>query len=247
MRVIGGPGRLQSLVLTLAAAARRCAAVVVLAALAGCGASGTADRPKADRIVSRVITADLWSGTTAAHSGSVVAGDLPRVDLQTAGGLSIQGPVEVDGPPGSGRVRAYMRTTSASDKQRLQLIAVTQGGAGLGRVRDMATGLPDRHFAGDVVFPLGLWKQGEIRQFEATEFTVAGPARRLVTLEIMDLDFVYEGTAHSLAYRLTIRDAANRVIDCETSVYSPGAGLVRFDASSGWSVSSVCTACPCPE
>jgi len=55
MRVIGGPGRLRSHVLTLAAAARRCAAVVVLAALAGCGASGTADRPKAGQIVSRVI------------------------------------------------------------------------------------------------------------------------------------------------------------------------------------------------
>jgi len=118
----------------------------------------------------------------------VVVGDLPQDALQTSVGLSNPGPLEVDGHAGSGRDRAYARTTSASDEQRQQLIAITQGGAGLGRVRDMATGLPDRHFAGDVVFPLGLWKQGEIRQFEATEFTVAGPARRLVTLEIMDLD-----------------------------------------------------------
>jgi len=51
--------------------------------------------------------------------------------------------------------------------------------------------------------------------------------------------------AHSLSYRLTIRDEAGRVLDCEVSVYSPGRGLVAFEASSYWRASNGCTTCPC--
>lgn len=54
------------------------------------------------------------------------------------------------------------------------------------------------------------------------------------------------GAAHSLAYQLTIRDAANRVIACETSVYSPGAGRVRHETNGTWQMPPQCGACPCP-
>ena len=99
---------------------------------------------------------------------------------------------------------------------------------------------------GDVVFPLGVWAEGEVRQFEATEFTLFGPARRLITLEILDLDHVYEGVAHSLSYRLTIRDEPGRVLNCEISVYSPGRGLVAFEASNYWQGASDGDACSFP-
>jgi hypothetical protein len=228
------------------AAARRCAALLLLAVLAGCG--GGAEREAAERpgkILVRVITPDLWAG--AAQPGGLQPGVLPAIEVKSSGGPSIQGPIEVEDTAGGGRVWAYLRTTEGAGGQRLQLLTLTQGGAGLGRIRDVTTGLPERRFAGDVVFPLGPWRQGEIRQFEATEFTLAGPALRRLTLEILDLDFVHRGVAHSLAYRLTTRDAAARVIGCETSVYSPGAGRVSFEASSGWSMSAGCSACPCPR
>ena len=240
-------GSLHCWAATAVETARRGAAVLALGFLAGCGGGETNERSKPGEIVSRMITPALWAGTTATHSGAVLAGELPAVDRTTTDGLRIQGPVEVESPTGAGKVRAYMRTTTAIGGQRLQHVTVTQQGSGLGRILDTTIGLPERRFAGDVVFPLGLWKQGEIREFEAVEFTLAGTAQRRVTLEILDLDFVYKGAAHSLAYRLTIHDAANRVIGCETSVYSPGAGLVRFEASSGWSTSAGCSSCPCPR
>ncbi|MFQ5565579.1 MAG: hypothetical protein ACE5EU_04375, partial [Paracoccaceae bacterium] len=125
-------------------------------------------------------------------------------------------------------------------------LTVTQGRAGLGRVLDQRPGLPEQRFTGDVVFPLGVWAEGEVREFEATEFTLFGPAQRLITLEILQLDHVHEEVAHSLSYRLSIRDAAGRVLECEVSVYSPGRGLVAFEASSYWRGSGGCAACPCP-
>jgi hypothetical protein len=237
---------LRSSAQALPAAARRFAAAILLAALAGCGGGAPAPRPQVDTIVSRVITLDLWTGGTQTGPGPAGSGALPAIDVETPSGASIQGPFKVEDPAGGARVMAYRRTSPSASGQRLQLLTVTAGGAGLGRILDRTPGLPERHFAGDVVFPLGPWKQGEIRQFEATEFTLAGPAQRRVTLEILDLDFVYKGATHSLAYRLTVRDAAARVIRCETSVYSPGAGLVRLETSSSWLTPPRCGACPCP-
>lgn len=228
------------------AAVRRGLAAVLLAALAGCGGAAPETGPRPGEIVSRVITPDLWAGRTRPRPAAAPSGALPVVDARKPGGPRIQGPVEVADPAGGGRVLAYRRIVPLSGGERLQLLTLTQGGAGLGRILEVTAGLPERRFAGDVVFPLGLWKQGEIRDFAATEITLAGPAQRRVTIEILDLDFVHGGAAHSLAYRLTVRDAAARVIGCETSVYSPGAGLVRHEASSGWSMSSGCSACPCP-
>jgi hypothetical protein len=139
-------------------------------------------------------------------------------------------------------IQAYERIAIHEGSRKRQLLTVTQQGAALGRVLDDRSGLPERRFASDVVFPLGIWRQGEAREFEAVEFTLLGPALRLITLDVQDIDHVHDGVAHSLRYRLTIRDEARRVLGCEVSVYSPGLGLAAFEASSYW---QGCANCPC--
>ncbi|MFQ5566697.1 MAG: hypothetical protein ACE5EU_10075 [Paracoccaceae bacterium] len=218
---------------------RPCALLLALA-LPSCG--GPPEAPEDATVVGRMVTPELWAGAATFGDGA-----FPAVDVQSGDGrVTIRGPIETRHPVDGSPVLVYERIALVAEGRRRQLLTVTQDRAGLGRVLDHRTGLPERRFTGDVVFPLGVWAQGEVREFEATEYTLFGPARRLVTLEILDIDHVYEGVAHSLSYRLSIRDEIGRVLDCEVSVYSPGRGLVAFEASSYWRTGGGCTVCPCP-
>lgn len=191
---------------------------------------------EAPQVTSRLITPALWAGADSPGPSG-----LPAIDA-AAGPVTIRGPVTIGHPVSGIPVQAYERTAVIEGGIKRQFLTVTQNGAGLGRVSDIRPGMPERRFTDDVVFPLGLWRQGETRTFEATEITLFGPALRLITLEILDLDLVHDGVPHSLSYRLAIRDEARRVLACERSVYSPGRGLVAFEASSLW---QGCTTCPC--
>ena len=209
-----------------------------------CAAPGERDAPapEAAAVAGRLVTPELWAGAGTAGEGA-----LPKVDVRSGDGrVTIRGPVETRHPVDGRPIRSYERIAVLAEGRKRQLLTVTQGRTGLGRVLDQRTGLPERRFTGDVIFPLGVWTQGEVRAFEATEFTLFGPAQRLITLEILDIDHVYEGVAHSFSYRLSICDEVGRVLDCEVSVYSPGRGLVAFEASSYWRGSGGCTTCPCP-
>lgn len=224
--------------------APRLGALLLVLAVASCGGPGERDAPvpEAAVVVGRLVTPELWAGAATAGDGG-----LPKVDVRSGDGrVTIRGPIEVRHPVEGRPIRSYERIALLAEGRKRQLLTITQDRAGLGRVLDQRPGLPERRFTGDVVFPLGVWAQGEVREFEATEFTLFGPAQRLITLEILQLDHVYEGVAHSLSYRLSIRDEAGRVLDCEVSVYSPGRGLVAFEASSYWRAGGGCTACPCP-
>ena len=206
---------------------RLCALFLALPLLS-CG--GPSDRvpevaSTGDGLVGRFVTSELWAGG---------AGTGPGVSPATGEHLTINGPIETRHPVDGRLIQAYERIVLLRGGRKRQLLTVTQNGAGLGRVLDDRTGQPERRFAGDVIFPLGVWQQGKIREFEATEFTLLGPALRLISLEILEIDHVYDGVANSLSYRLTIRDEARRVLDCEVSVYSPGQGLAAFEASSYW-------------
>jgi hypothetical protein len=198
--------------------------------------------PETASVVGRVLTPELWAGT--ATSGD---GPSPAVEVRSGDGqLTIRGLIEARHPVKGHLIKAYERVVHLEQGRKRQLLTVTQSSAGLGRILEQRSGLPDRRFTGDVVFPLGIWAQGEAREFEATEFTIFGPARRLITLEILDIDHVYEGVKNSLSYRLTIRDEAGRMLDCESSIYSPGRGLVDFESSNIWRSGTICDTCPCP-
>lgn len=196
---------------------RRLCSGMLCVMLAACGApdegSGQADP------VGRVITIDLWAGDRAAR-----------------------GPRRVQDPAGKeATVDAYERLTDGGTRQ--QLFAVTHDGQALGRILDRPAGQPERRFVGDVVFPLGLWRQGESRRFSATEITLFGPAERRITLEILDISATHRDIPGSLRYRVTVEDAAGRLLSCEHAVYSPGLGQVAYEARSRF---DGCEACPCP-
>ena len=216
--------------------ARRWAALLVLV-LAACGGDGPDTRQDSPR----VITLGLWAGLGA---GAAPAGALPVIEVVGRSGATLRGPLPTTDPVGGGTILAYERIAETKQGRRRQILHVTQDGAGLGRVLDAAEdgadAMPDRIFSGDVVFPLGRWNAGETRQFMAVEHTLFGPAQRYLHIEILELDFVHDGIDHSLAYRLTVRDEAERVLSCEYAVYSPGVGLAASKTGSQWSDGGSC-------
>ncbi len=189
----------------------RAGLIVVLALLAACGGGDDATNTEVE---GRVITLALWAGTADTLDGST----------------------NIAHPVTGARIDAYRIQTEG----REQLFAVTQDGATLGRLLDRQPGVPEQRFTGDAVFPLGLWRQGERRQFQAREVTLLGAAERRITLEILDLAFEYEDVPQSLRFRVIIRDAAGRPIACETAIYSPGRGLVNFQISTLWHGGAAC-------
>jgi len=140
--------------------------LLLVLALPSCGGPPA---PEAAVVVGRMVTPELWAGVATAGGGA-----LPKIDVRSGNGrVTIRGPVEAR-HPGDGRpIRSYEWIAVLGESRKRQLLTVTQGRTGLGRVLDQRPGLPERRFNGDVVFPLGVWAEGEVRQFEATEFTLS--------------------------------------------------------------------------
>jgi hypothetical protein len=90
---------------------------------------------------------------------------------------------------------------------------------GLGRVFDSR--YPDRGCRDEVKFPLGVWKQGEVREYRVPCASGARPLR--VTIE--EIDFVYDGVPHSLRFHWLLSAGRGRGTDMRY-VYSPLRGLV---------------------
>ncbi len=205
---------------------------LLLLALAACAPADPAG-PATPRPAARLITPALWAGAATATA------PLPALDL-AGPGRHIRGPLTLADPLTGEALTGYEERSGGGDR----IVALTHGGTALGRLVDHPAGLPEKRFHGDVIFPLGHWRDGEARDFEGAELTPLGPAPRHYHLQILAVDGRYRGRPGALDYRLTVRDAAGRVLVCEHSIYLPGEGRVFHTRRGLW---DGCTACPCPS
>jgi hypothetical protein len=218
--------------------------LVLLAFLpVACGVPDVAEPvgPGAASPASRVITIALWAGRDEVRTGVGLAA--PAVIRR--GPVTISGPLDLPDPVTGESLVAYERVAATPQGPRRQLFSETHDGAGLGRILDERTGHPVRQFSGDLIFPLGEWKKGERRSFTATEHTVLGPARRQITIAILEIDYSYRSVPHSMSYILTIGDAAGRMLSCERYVFSPGVGLAALETDGIGPDGNGCKDCPC--
>ena len=122
----------------------------------------------------------------------------------------------IKGPTTWNGIEVYERL----NRGKLQLFAIRDDRTGLGRVFDSR--YPDLGCQGEVKFPLGRWKQGEVREY----YLNCGRGRpRPLKVTIEDIDFVYDGVPHSLRFHWLLMEGRGRGTDMRY-VYSPLRGLV---------------------
>ena len=155
----------------------------------------------------RFIPVELWTG--APWDGKQEIRMAPAaLEFGQRGDKSVKGPTTWNG------LEVYERL----NRGKLQLFALRDDRTGLGRVFDSRYDT----CSGEVKFPLGLWKQGEVREY----YLNCGRGRpRPLKVTIEEIDFVHDGVPHSLRFHWLLMEGRGRGTDMRY-VYSPLRGLV---------------------
>ena len=165
----------------------------------------------------RFIPVELWTG--GEWDGTRVIRMAPA-DLTFGGKKHLSGPFAWT-PPGGETIQVYERTNAG----KRQLFALAPDGTGLGRVYDSRY---PRYCPGEVKFPLGYWKQGEVRDYTLTCAGRTGTRTLRVTIEA--IDFTYAGVPHSLRFHWLMDGGRGPGTDMRYT-YSPRLGLVRVEGN----------------
>lgn len=198
-------------------------ALVMLAALSvvaiGCGtwsalAQGSPWDEAFDQASgTRFIPIELWTGGAWDGNRDLVAAPA-LLAFGKRGEKSITGPIEWTRPGTGEKLLVYRRI----NRDKEQLFTITSRRDGLGRVYDSRY---DRNCIDEVKFPLGLWRRDEARHFTV----VCGGLARPLKVTIEEIDYVYQGVAHSLKFHWLVDDGKGKGTDMRY-IYSPGKGLV---------------------
>jgi hypothetical protein len=168
----------------------------------------------------RFIPVELWTG--AEWDGSHVI-RMSKADRSFGkrGDKNITGPFEWIRPTTGEKLLVYERI----NRDKRQLFTITNDNTGLGRVYDSRY---DRDCVNEVKFPLGYWKQDEMRVYQVKCRGLKKPRR--LKLAIRELDFVYKGVPHSLRFHWLIDEGLGKGTDM-IYTYSPGRGLVEIEGN----------------
>lgn len=160
----------------------------------------------------RFIPVELWTG--APWDGRQEIRMAPAaLEGGQRGDKSVKGPTTWNG------LEVYERL----NRGKLQLFALRDDQTGLGRVFDSRY----ETCSGEVKFPLGRWKQGEVREY----YLNCGRGRpRPLKVTIEEIDFVYDGVPHSLRFHWLLMEGRGRGTDMRY-VYSPLRGLVHVQGN----------------
>lgn len=169
----------------------------------------------------QLIVPGTWDGTRRI--------DLPIADGTDSEGTVWSGPQEWRNPYTGQTLTVYdRRRVTKREGSVEQKMAVRVDGSAVGRVYDSRFGglVCDQ----EAKFPVGVWKQNEVRTFDYVCLTARGgkvvERRRTARITIEELDYEYNGVPHSLrfAWRFSERDSGE-VLDHRTYIFSPGRGL----------------------
>jgi hypothetical protein len=169
----------------------------------------------------QLIVPGTWDGSRRIEMPIAEGGD--------SEGTVWTGPQDWRNPHTGHTLRVYdRRRVNAREGSVEQKMAVRLDGSAIGRAYDSRFGglFCDQ----EAKFPLGLWRQGEVRTFDYTCLSSRGAQtverRRTARITIEELDYVHDGVPHSLrfAWRFTDTDSGE-IIDHRAYILSPGRGL----------------------
>jgi hypothetical protein len=150
---------------------------------------------------------ELWTGVP--WDGTQEIRMAPAALEFGRGDKSIKGPTTWNG------IQVYERP----NRDKLQLFAIRDDRTGFGRVFRLALSAARLPRRGE--FPLGRWKQGEVREYQLD----CARGKRPLKVTIEEIDFVYDGVPHSLRFHWLFMEGRGRGTDMRY-VYSPLRGLV---------------------
>jgi hypothetical protein len=159
-----------------------------------------------------LFTGSEWDGTQAIRLAPA------KLEFGRRNEKSIVGPMDWLPPNAASPIQVYERI----NRDKRQLFAVREDQTGIGRVLDSRGAL----CLGESKFPLGFWKQGEVRDYQVYCRTDVRPLR--ITIE--QIDFTYDGVPHSLRFHWLLNQGRGRATDMRY-VYSPRKGLVHVEGN----------------
>ena len=171
---------------------------------------------KAEGPQTRFIPVELWTGAPWDGKEELRMGKADGIFGERSQ-KRITGPIPWTRPGASAPMLVYER----NNRGKKQLFALSSRGDGLGRVYDSRY---PRDCVDEVKFPLGLWKQGETREFRIP--CDGGRSIRHIVLRIEKIDFVHAGKPHSLQYHWIV-DGGKGADSNMRYIYSPGQGMVH--------------------
>ena len=168
------------------------------------------DRSSGRRFIPvELFTGTEWDGTQAIRLVPA------KLEFGKRGEKSLAGPMDWTPPNASTPIQVYERI----NRDKRQLFALRDDQTGLGRVLDSRYG--NSVCLGESKFPLGFWKQGEVRDYQVYCRNDVRPLR--ITIE--QIDFTHDGVPHSLRFHWLLNQGRGRATDMRY-VYSPLKGLV---------------------
>jgi hypothetical protein len=175
-------------------------------------------------IPTQLYVPSLWSGEQSI--------ELPRAGGTDSENTKWSGPEEWEDPYTKVKKVVYdRRRYSSREGEVVQKMAIRADKIAIGRAFDSRFG---GHSCDDEPkFPLGLWKQGEVRKFDyECRFNRSGTVTTTtftVTITIDEIDFEYDGTPHSLRFTWHLYSKTrDKVLDHKTYTFSPGKGMVSY-------------------
>jgi hypothetical protein len=169
----------------------------------------------------RFIPVELWTGAPWDGTHAIAMRPASLV-FGSRNEKSIAGPIDRLPPGAASPIKVYERL----NRGKRQLFALREDGTGLGRVLDSR--FPRYDCVGEVKFPLGYWKQGEVREYRVA--CRAGREPRPLKVTIEEIDFVHAGTPHSLRFHWLYMEGRGRATDMRYT-YSPLKGLVHVEGN----------------
>ncbi len=166
----------------------------------------------------RFIPVELWTGGEWDGSRELRL-TLANLYFGRRGEKRITGPVAWTRPGTGETIQVYER----NNRGKKQLFALSSRGDGLGRVYDSRYG---RDCVDEVKFPLGTWREREVRVFDVA--CNDGKLRRRIEVTIEKLEFEHDGIPHSLQFHWVVDGGKARGTNMHY-IYSPGKGLVTLD------------------
>jgi hypothetical protein len=176
----------------------------------------------------RYIPVELWSGAEWDGKREL---KMPKVDAnyRHRESYQIKGPTEWKHPVTGQTYLVYERLNPGrrAGDAKWQLFAINQEQNGLGRVYDSRPDLGTRTFSGGLKFPLGLWREGETRNFAYKRYENARQSDRAESITIKQINFAFQNMPHCLEFYWaeTERDG-RKIIDHHTYIYCPGKSMV---------------------